>query len=125
MKIVKSQNEKGFTLVEIMIVVVIIGLLAAMAIPAFQKVRENSVHSTMDNDASLIASSAQQFYMESGETSVTLQELVDEDYLGDLSRGVTMVDPDLTMDADFELTHDQAGGVRTYNGQGIFQSMAD
>lgn len=34
--------NKGFTLVEIMIVVVIIGLLAAMAIPAFNKVRGTS-----------------------------------------------------------------------------------
>ena len=37
-----NRSKQGFTLVEIMIVVVIIGLLAAMAIPAFQKVRSSS-----------------------------------------------------------------------------------
>lgn len=37
------KNKSAFTLVEIMIVVVIIGLIASMAIPAFQKVRENAI----------------------------------------------------------------------------------
>jgi prepilin-type N-terminal cleavage/methylation domain-containing protein len=39
----KLKTNKGFTLVEIMIVVIVIGLLAAMAIPAFQKVRQVTV----------------------------------------------------------------------------------
>ena len=57
-----NRSKKGFTLVEIMIVVVIIGLLAAMAIPAFQKVRRNSIAKTMLNDARQIAAGMQQIY---------------------------------------------------------------
>jgi type IV pilus assembly protein PilA len=66
-----NRSSKGFTLVEIMIVVVIIGLLAAMAIPAFQKVRTSSLEKTVLNDARQIGSAAQQYMMENGVTRVT------------------------------------------------------
>ena len=65
-----SRSTKGFTLVEIMIVVVIIGLLAAMAIPAFQKVRTSSLEKTVLNDARQIGAAAQQYFMEYGQTTV-------------------------------------------------------
>lgn len=44
--------------------VIFAGLLAAMAIPAFQKVREASLEKTMANDARQIAAAAQQILLE-------------------------------------------------------------
>lgn len=68
--------RQGFTLVEIMIVVVIIGLLAAMAIPAFQKVRTSSQDKAVLNNARQLAAAADQYFLENGVSSVTRGNLV-------------------------------------------------
>ncbi len=72
----KTRSTQGFTLVEIMIVVVIIGLLAAMAIPAFQKVRANSQDKAVTNNLRQLASAADQYFLESGNNSVGSTEIV-------------------------------------------------
>lgn len=72
----KARNTKGFTLVEIMIVVVIIGLLAAMAIPAFQKVRTESQKKSITNNIRQLTAAADQYYLENGTTSVLTADLV-------------------------------------------------
>jgi type IV pilus assembly protein PilA len=70
------KSTKGFTLVEIMIVVVIIGLLAAMAIPAFQKVRTNSQDKAVLNNARQLSAGADQYYLENGVSTVIITDLI-------------------------------------------------
>ena len=56
----------GFTLVEIMIVVSIIGLLAVIAIPSFLKARTNSQMTSFLNDLRVFSDGAEMFIMERG-----------------------------------------------------------
>ena len=51
---IRNPHSSGFTLVEIMIVVAIIGVLAAIAIPAFEKARTNSQNAAFMNDLRII-----------------------------------------------------------------------
>ena len=98
-----NRSNKGFTLVEIMIVVVIIGLLAAMAIPAFQKVRQASQDKAVLNNARQLSAAADQYYLEYGGSSVSVDSLVgstnyvkalntvaSETYPGVYTQGVTI-----------------------------------
>jgi len=71
-----SSLTKAFTLVEIMIVVVIIGLLAAMAIPAFQKVRQSSQDKAVLNNARQLSAASDQYFLENGVSTVTRAGLV-------------------------------------------------
>ena len=60
------RGNKGFTLVEIMIVVAIIGLLAAIAIPSFIQARTNSQTNACINNLRQIDSAKEQWALENG-----------------------------------------------------------
>ena len=59
-----NQRRGGFTLVEIMIVVAIIALLAAIAVPGFLRARKRSQASRIINDLRLIDSAVDQYAIE-------------------------------------------------------------
>jgi prepilin-type N-terminal cleavage/methylation domain-containing protein len=61
-----KKTRAGFTLVEIMIVVAIIALLAAIAVPGFLRARKRSQASKILNDLRLISSAMDQYAIETG-----------------------------------------------------------
>ena len=66
---IRTSRKAGFTLVEIMIVVAIIGLLAAIAIPNFVRARATSQTNACINNLRQIDGAKQQWALETHQTS--------------------------------------------------------
>jgi prepilin-type N-terminal cleavage/methylation domain-containing protein len=72
-----NKSRGGFTLVEIMIVVAIIALLAAIAVPGFLRARKRSQASRIINDLRLIDSAVDQYAIETNKTSGATVKVAD------------------------------------------------
>ena len=72
-----NKRRGGFTLVEIMIVVAIIALLAAIAVPGFLRARKRSQASRILNDLRMIDSAVDQYAIETNRTTGNVVAITD------------------------------------------------
>lgn len=113
-------GQRGFTLVEIMIAVAIIGLLLAIALPNFAKSREAAWRNMCLENQRVVLGAAFTYEMESGgafvggDSGVTLRNtLVNNEYITRLNAFECPVSGQIDYD-DYGLTYDGQGisGIR-------------
>ena len=77
---VMKKNESGFTLIELMIVIAIIGILAAIAIPQFSAYRTRSYNSAAESDLRNAATAQEAYYVDNQTYQGTVSSLIGATY---------------------------------------------
>lgn len=77
----RRNNEAGFTLMELMIVMMIIGVLTTLAIPSFVGAIRNAREAVLKEDLRVMRSAIDSYTMDKQKAPQSLQDLVQEGYL--------------------------------------------
>ena len=67
MELSAARRDHGFTLIEVLVVVIIIGILSAIAIPAFASQRHKAVDASMKTDARTLATHLESYWLDRAE----------------------------------------------------------
>ncbi len=76
LKLNKMKDQKGFTLIELMIVIAIIGILAAIAIPQFSAYRRRSYNAAAQSDLRNAATAQEAYYVDEETYTSAITNLV-------------------------------------------------
>ncbi len=110
----RNRHESGFTLVELMIVMLIIGVLAAIAIPSYIASLKSAREAVLREDLHTMRMAIDSFTMDKEKAPQALDELVTAGYLKEIPKDpVTQSDTTWVTDSDDSLQSvDQtAGGI--------------
>jgi general secretion pathway protein G len=77
----KGNRESGFTLMELMIVMMIIGILTTLAIPSFNAAIKSAREAVLKEDLRVMRSAIDSYTMDKQKAPQSLDDLVQEGYL--------------------------------------------
>lgn len=98
-----SKEEKGFTLVELLVVIVILGVLAGIGVPTYRGFIDRSHEAATLAELQAVSMAIKYYFIEHGEGSFDLSELGrylgDEDFTVDETGVVKYLDYSLTVES--------------------------
>lgn len=110
-----GRRRRGFTIIELMVVMTIISILVSLAVPFYQKSILRAKESVLRNNLFTMRTVIDEFTYDKQKAPQTLQDLVSEGYLRVVPR-----DPMTDSDSSWKIIMEDASGSVNQNESGIF-----
>ncbi len=122
----KRSNKKGFTLIELMIVIAIIGILAAIAIPNFIAYRNKAFCSDAEANAAAIAGAIADYFAIPAHTNINSNDVGVPGMVNTFT--ITSVDPSVNItitvsDLSGRCPGDYQGASSNWSGANVYSKV--